>query len=87
MIAMVFFELSDKLDFLTMALCWWYGVHLVSHSELSATKFFIFISIPFGSQVAGFTFGFTKNFSKGYVAANRILYQFKRSGSRETRTC
>lgn len=75
MLTMVPYALSQSLEFLVMALGFWYGSRLIASGEYTVTQFFvIFIAVVFGGQAAGQFFGYTTSISKATVAANYILW-------------
>ena len=54
------YALSQSLEFLIMALGFWYGSKLVSRGEYTVTQFYIiFLGVLFASQAAGQFFSFT----------------------------
>jgi len=72
---MIWFSLSQSLDFLVMALGFWYGSRLVASGEYTTTQFYvIFIGILFAGQAAGNFFGWTTSFTKSVGAANYLLW-------------
>ncbi|KAE8445589.1 hypothetical protein EG329_013222 [Mollisiaceae sp. DMI_Dod_QoI] len=74
-VSMALYALSDSLDFLPVALVFWYGGRLVSLGELSTGNFFaIYSAIIFGGQGAGYIFGYSTSIAKAHAAANRMLY-------------
>ncbi|KAM3518791.1 hypothetical protein MY4038_009992 [Beauveria bassiana] len=69
------FAFSQSVDFLVMALGFWYGSRLVVTGEYSVTQFFvIFISVVFGGQAASQFFTWTSSFSKMTNAANYLFW-------------
>lgn len=72
---MIWFSVSQSLDFLVMALGFWYGSRLLVSGEYTATQFYvIFIGILFAGQAAGQFFGWTSSLTKAVGAANYILW-------------
>ncbi|KFY26995.1 hypothetical protein V493_03749 [Pseudogymnoascus sp. VKM F-4281 (FW-2241)] len=73
-----FSEMLNKivsLDFLVMALGFWYGSRLLISGEYTATQFYvIFIGILFAGQAAAQFFGWTSSLTKAVGAANYILW-------------
>ena len=56
---MVLFALSQSMDFLVMALGFWYGSTLLASGEYNTTQFYIiFIGVIFAGQAAGQFFGY-----------------------------
>ena len=72
---MVLFALSQSMDFLVMALGFWYGAQLLAEGEYSATQFYIiFIGVLFAGQAAGQFFGYSTSITNATGAANYILW-------------
>ena len=72
---MLWFALSQSLEFLIMALGFWYGSRLLANGEYTTTQFFvIFIAVVFGGQAAGQFFGYSTSLTKARPAANYILW-------------
>jgi ATP-binding cassette subfamily B (MDR/TAP) protein 1 len=72
---MIWFSLSQSLDFLVMALGFWYGSRLVASGEYTTTQFYvIFIGILFAGQAAGNFFSWTTSLTKAVGAANYLLW-------------
>lgn len=72
---MLWFAFSQSLDFLIMALGFWYGSRLLASGEYTTTQFFIvFIAVIFGGQAAGQFFGYSTSLTKARPAANYILW-------------
>ena len=72
---MFWFALSQSLEFLIMALGFWYGSRLLASGEYTTTQFFIiFIAVIFGGQAAGQFFGYSTSLTKARPAANYILW-------------
>lgn len=72
---MLLYALSQSLDFLIMALGFWYGSTLIASGEYSVGQFFrIYIAVVFGGQAAGQFFGYTTSMTKARPAANYILW-------------
>ena len=72
---MIGYSLSQSLEFLIMALGFWYGSRLIASGEYTVTQFFvIFIAVVFGGQAAGQFFGYSTSISKAKVAANYLLW-------------
>lgn len=69
------FALSQALEFLIMALGFWYGSRLLANGEYTITQFFvIFIAVIFGGQAAGQFFGYSSSITKAKVAANYLFW-------------
>jgi ATP-binding cassette, subfamily B (MDR/TAP), member 1 len=74
-LTMVPYALSQSLDFLIMALGFWYGSRLLAEGEYGIIQFFvIFIAVIFGGQAAGQFFGYSTSITKARPAANYILW-------------
>jgi ATP-binding cassette subfamily B (MDR/TAP) protein 1 len=74
-VTMIPFALSQSLDFLILALGFWYGSRLLAKGEYTTTQFFvIFIAVVFGGQAAGQFFGYSTSLTKAKPAANYILW-------------
>ena len=72
---MIGYALSQSLEFLVMALGFWYGSRLLSTGEYTTSQFFvIFIAVVFGGQAAGQFFGYSTSLSKARAAGNYILW-------------
>lgn len=75
LITLVPYALSQSVEFLVMALGFWYGSRLIASGEYSTTQFFVvFIAVVFGGQAAGQFFGYTTSITKAKIAANYILW-------------
>jgi len=72
---MLWFALSQSIEFLVMALGFWYGGQLLSTGEYSTTQFYIiFIGVIFAGQAAAQFFSYTTSITKAGTAANYILW-------------
>ena len=72
---MIGYALSQALEFLIMALGFWYGSRLIASGEYTIVQFFvIFIAVIFGGQAAGQFFGYSTSITKAKVAANYIFW-------------
>jgi ATP-binding cassette, subfamily B (MDR/TAP), member 1 len=72
---LVLFSLSQSLDFLVMALGFWYGSQLLSTREYNITQFYVvFTSIVFSGQAAAQFFSHTKSMANVTGTANSILW-------------
>jgi ATP-binding cassette subfamily B (MDR/TAP) protein 1 len=59
------FALSDSVDILCQALCFWYGGHLLAEREYNVVQFFvIYMAVVQGSQAAGIWFSFAPNIAQ-----------------------
>ncbi|CZR52634.1 related to multidrug resistance protein [Phialocephala subalpina] len=73
--AMMAYSLAQSLEFLVMALGFWYGSRLIADGEYTVSQFYvIFIAVVFGGQAAGQFFGYSTSISKAKSAANYILW-------------
>ncbi|PLB50306.1 putative ABC transporter [Aspergillus steynii IBT 23096] len=69
------YALSQSLDYLLMALGFWYGSRLIASGEYSNTQFFVvFLSVLFGGQAAGQIFALLATLATAHVAANYVLW-------------
>ncbi|KAL8991739.1 MAG: hypothetical protein Q9169_007693, partial [Polycauliona sp. 2 TL-2023] len=67
--------LSQSLEFLMMALGFWYGGHLLANGEYTAEQFFIiFIAVLFSGQAAAQLTSYSSSISKAVGAANYIFW-------------
>lgn len=74
-VTMVPYALSQSLEFLILALGFWYGSRLVASYEYTTEQFFVvFIAVVFGGQAAGQFFGYSTSITKARGAANYILW-------------
>lgn len=72
---MFWYSLSQSLEFLAMALGFWYGSRLLASGEYTTSQFYIiFLGVLFAGQAAGQFFGFTSSLTKAQGAANYILW-------------
>lgn len=72
---MLAYAASQSLEFLVMALGFWYGSRLLSTGEYTSTQFFtIFIAVIFGGAAAGQFSGLTSTFVKAGPAANYLFW-------------
>ena len=85
-VTLIPYAFSQSVDFLVMALGFWYGSRLIASGEYSVTQFFvIFIAVVFGGQGAAQLFSYTSSFTKAKVAANYLLwYRTVQANIRET---
>ncbi len=67
--------LSQSIEFLSLALGFWYGSRLLAAGEYTTGQFYIiFIAVLFGGQAAGQFFGYTTSITRAQSAANYILW-------------
>ncbi|KEF60057.1 uncharacterized protein A1O9_04907 [Exophiala aquamarina CBS 119918] len=72
---MFWFSLSQSIEFLAMALGFWYGSRLLSTGEYSTTQFYvIFVGVLFAGQAAGQFFAYSTSLTKATSAANYVLW-------------
>lgn len=72
---MLFFALSQSIEFLAMALGFWYGSRLLASGEYTTEQFYvIFLGVLFAGQAAGQFFGYSTSITKAHSAANYILW-------------
>lgn len=69
------YALSQAIEFLIMALGFWYGSQLLSRGEYTIDQFYvIFVGVLFAGQAAAQFFGYTTSITKATTAANYILW-------------
>jgi ATP-binding cassette subfamily B (MDR/TAP) protein 1 len=74
-ITMIFFSLTQSINFCAMALGFWYGGKLVSTGEYTTEQFFVvFIAIVLGGESVASFFQYSTSISKAIPAANYIFY-------------
>lgn len=72
---MVWFALTQSIEYLFMALGFWYGCRLVSLGEISLKSFFVaFMGVFYSGQATSILFQFTTSITKGKNAANYIFW-------------
>ncbi|RMZ82397.1 hypothetical protein DV737_g2060, partial [Chaetothyriales sp. CBS 132003] len=72
---MFWYAISQSIEFLIMALGFWYGSRLLANGEYTTPQFFvIYVAVIFGGQAAGQFFGYSTSITKAKVAANYILW-------------
>ncbi|KAI9146794.1 ABC multidrug transporter MDR5 [Paramyrothecium foliicola] len=72
--SMVWYALAESVEFLVMALAFWYGGKLLADGEYTTEQFFvIYIAIVFGGEAAGQFFAYTPNITKAHAGGNYIL--------------
>ena len=72
---MFFFALSQSIEFLAMALGFWYGSRLLANGEYTSGQFYIiFIGVLFAGQAAAQFFSYTTSITKAQGAANYVLW-------------
>jgi ATP-binding cassette subfamily B (MDR/TAP) protein 1 len=75
LITMIFFSLTQSINFLAMGLGFWYGGNLVSTGEYTTEQFFVvFIAIILGGESVASFFQYSTTISKATPAANYIFY-------------
>ncbi|KAL8243603.1 hypothetical protein R6Q59_009861 [Mikania micrantha] len=74
-VALLPYAISQSVDFLVVALGFWYGSTLVARGEYTVSQFFVvFLCIVFGGQGAAQFFGYTTSITKAKVAANYMFW-------------
>lgn len=74
-VTLIPYALSQSVDFLIMALGFWYGSRLIASGEYTTTQFFvIFIAVIFGGQGTAQFFSYTTSITKAKVAANYVFW-------------
>ncbi|KAL9093862.1 MAG: hypothetical protein Q9165_003785 [Trypethelium subeluteriae] len=72
---MTWFSASQSVNFLAMALGFWYGSRLLSTGEYDSTQFFtVFTCVIFSGEGAAQFFSYTTSFTKAQKAANYLLW-------------
>lgn len=72
---MVWFALTQSMEYWFGALGWWYGCRLVSFGEITMKEFFVtFMGIFFSGQATSQLFMFSTSMSKGKNAANYLFW-------------
>lgn len=67
--------LSQSLEFLIMALGFWYGSRLIANGEYTVPQFFvIFLAVVFGGQAAGQISGYMGSMASARHAANHLFW-------------
>lgn len=75
MTTMLWYAFSQSINFLAMALGFWYGGKLVSTGEYSTQQFFVvFIAVVLGGENAAQFFMYTSSITKAGRAANYIFW-------------
>lgn len=75
LVTLIPYALSQSVEFLVMALGFWYGSLLITSGEYSTTQIFVvFIAVIFGGQAAAGFFAYTSSITKARLAANYILW-------------
>ncbi|KAF3937554.1 hypothetical protein ABW19_dt0204241 [Dactylella cylindrospora] len=75
LVRMFFYSIAQSLDFLVMALGFWYGAKLLASGEYNVSQFFIvFIGVIFAGQATGQFFGYTTSLTKAAEGANFLLW-------------
>jgi ATP-binding cassette, subfamily B (MDR/TAP), member 1 len=68
-------SLSQSLEFLVMALGFWYGSRLIASGEYTSTQFFVvFLAVVFGGQAAGQISGYVGSMASAQNAANYLFW-------------
>ncbi|KAK9458191.1 P-loop containing nucleoside triphosphate hydrolase protein [Dipodascopsis uninucleata] len=74
-----FYGICQGQLYLTMALSFWFGGRLLGTGEYSVFQFyFVFMSIVFGADSAGYVFSFAPDIGKAIEAAKNIKILFER---------
>ena len=72
---MFFYALTQSINFLAMALGFWYGGKLISTGEYTTEQFFVvFIAVVVGGENAAIFFLYTTSITKATAAANYIFW-------------
>ncbi|KAF2014111.1 P-loop containing nucleoside triphosphate hydrolase protein [Aaosphaeria arxii CBS 175.79] len=72
---MFWYALTQSINFLAMALGFWYGGRLISYYEYTTSQFFIiFIGVIFAGEAAASFFSYTTSITKAQTAANYLFW-------------
>ncbi|KAH7201525.1 P-loop containing nucleoside triphosphate hydrolase protein [Fusarium oxysporum] len=72
---MIWFSLTQSIEYLILALGFWYGSKLVSENQITFYQFFVsFMGVYFSGQGAGQMFSFASSFTKANSAANYFFW-------------
>ncbi|WYZ42253.1 hypothetical protein EsH8_V_001148 [Colletotrichum jinshuiense] len=72
---MVWFSLTQSIEFFILALGFWWGSKLVSQGDITFPQFIVsFMGVFFSGQAAGTIFSFSSSFTKANSAANYYFW-------------
>ncbi|KAJ4250921.1 hypothetical protein NW762_011571 [Fusarium torreyae] len=72
---MIWYSLTQSIEFFILALGFWFGSELVSQGEITFAQFIVsFMGVFFSGQAAGIIFGFSSSFTKANSAANYYFW-------------
>ncbi|UZP40995.1 hypothetical protein NXS19_008811 [Fusarium pseudograminearum] len=72
---MIFFALTQSIEYWFQALGFWYGCRLLSQGDISMYNFFVaFLGVFYSGQASGQLFQFSTSITKGVNAANYIFW-------------
>ncbi|OLN93242.1 Leptomycin B resistance protein pmd1-like protein 6 [Colletotrichum chlorophyti] len=72
---MIWFSLTQSIEFFILALGFWWGSKLVSQGEITLPQFIVaFMGVFFSGQSAGIIFSFSSSFTKANSAANYYFW-------------
>jgi ATP-binding cassette, subfamily B (MDR/TAP), member 1 len=72
---MFWYALSQSIEFLAMALGFWYGSRLLASGEYTTSQFYIiFIGVIFAGQASSQFFGYTSSITQAGRAANYLMW-------------
>ncbi|KAI9713349.1 MAG: hypothetical protein M1828_001442 [Chrysothrix sp. TS-e1954] len=72
---MLWYALTQSINFLAMALGFWYGGQLIAKGEYTSDQFYVvFIAVIFGGESAAAFFQYTTSITKATGAANYIFW-------------
>ncbi|KAK1982269.1 ABC transporter [Colletotrichum cereale] len=72
---MLWFSLTQSIEYLFLALGFWYGIHLFASNEITVFAFFVaLMSVFFSAQGTDQIFQFSTSMTKGKVGANYIFW-------------
>ncbi|KAL5593006.1 hypothetical protein FOBRF1_012108 [Fusarium oxysporum] len=72
---MVWFALTQSVEYFVLALGFWWGSKLVAQAEITFYQFFVsFMAVYFSGQGAGLLFSYASSFTKANSAANYFFW-------------
>ncbi|KAJ0415256.1 P-loop containing nucleoside triphosphate hydrolase protein [Aspergillus carlsbadensis] len=72
---MVWFSLTQSMEYFILALGFWWGSKLINDGDISFYQFMVsFMGVYFSGQAAGQLFGFSSSFTKANSAANYYFW-------------
>ncbi|KAL0937461.1 multidrug resistance protein 3 (p glycoprotein 3) [Colletotrichum truncatum] len=72
---MIWFSLTQSIEFFILALGFWWGSRLAADGEITFAQFIVaFMGVFFSGQAAGMIFSFSSSFTKANAAANYYFW-------------